>query len=116
MSISFITATPQQLLDSFISHIEQAERKGQITTWVRSQDGKFFTHKAPEWKGKAWFFPRVEAGKLRFTIAPSKDSSVTVVSYGYYHGHLNETFLNHFDGDFSVAQSTARPDADDKVK
>jgi hypothetical protein len=41
---------------------------------------------------------------------------VSVTAYGYYHGHLIETFLNHFDNMFKVGAATASPTAPDKVK
>jgi hypothetical protein len=40
---------------------------------------------------------------------------VTKIVYGYYHGHLIETFLNHFDSDFSDGSATALPAAGDLV-
>ena len=36
-------------------------------------------------------------------------------TYGYYHGHLIETFLNHFDQSFSQGAASALPTNNDKV-
>jgi hypothetical protein len=38
---------------------------------------------------------------------------VTSVVYAYYHGHLIETFLNHFDKDFTKGEATALPTSGD---
>jgi hypothetical protein len=35
------------------------------------------------------------------------------VVYAYYHGHLIETFLNHFDKDFTKAEATSLPTSGD---
>jgi hypothetical protein len=107
MADYFYTDTPQWLLDEFNKRIDQKESKGKITTWERSDDGVYYTHKSTEWGKKAWFKPKVESGKLTFNIIKTKTTNVTRVVYGYYHGHLIETFLNHFDKDFSKAEATA---------
>ncbi len=107
MSVTFLTSNPQELLNSFNARIEQTEAAGKITTWVRSEDKLFYTHKAVEWANKAWFSPAVEAGKLTFNIIKPKNANISTTVYGYYHGHLIETFLNHFDKMFSVGQATA---------
>ncbi|RQZ18384.1 hypothetical protein DIE15_08520 [Burkholderia sp. Bp9031] len=107
MAIYFYTSDPSGLLASFKKKISQDEQEGKITTW-EEKDGAF-THKAKEWKYEAWFRPSIEEGKnLTFNIVKSKENEgVSRVAYGYYHGHLTETFLNHFDKLFSSAQSTA---------
>jgi hypothetical protein len=107
MAVSFFTDSPQWLLNEFNKRIEQKEPKDKITTWERSSDGKYYTHKSDEWRKKAWFKPSVETGRLIFNIIKPKDRNVTKVVYGYYHGHLIETFLNHFDHDFTKAEATA---------
>jgi hypothetical protein len=113
MAISFLTDHPQALLKSFDAKISQKEQKGKITTWEKSNDGKYYTHKAEEWNKKAWFKPVIKDGELTFNIIKPGDQKVTVIVYGYYHGHLTETFLNHFDGDFTWTSSTAKATADD---
>lgn len=106
MADYFFTDSPQWLLNEFNKRIEQKEPKGKITTWERSTDGRYYTHKSPDWHRLAWFEPSVESGKLAFYIIKPKDRNVTKIVYGYYHGHLIETFLNHFDRDFTRAEAT----------
>ena len=103
------------MLDEFYARVAQTVALGKITTWVRTDDGKFFTHKSVDWRGKAWFRSEVKANELVFNIVPSKDKTVSITAYGYYHGHLIETFLNHFDDLFSTANASARPNDGDRV-
>jgi hypothetical protein len=39
-----------------------------------------------------------------------------MTAYGYYHGHLLETFLNHFDQMFTLGSVTPLPALPDKVQ
>ena len=116
MAVLFTTDKSAALLREFNQRIQQAEQKGKITTWEISADGKYYTHKSQEWKAKAWFGASTDANGLRFNIYPSQGSTVSVTAYGYYHGHLIETFLNHFDSMFAHGSATASPTTQDKVK
>ena len=113
MAVNFDTDTPKGLLSEFDARISQSEAKGKITTWEKSEDGKYYTHKATEWAKKAWFKAKITSGCLTFNILKPKNKSVTGVVYAYYHGHLIETFLNHFDNDFTLAKASALPTTDD---
>jgi len=113
MAVTFFTDKPKTLLSEFDKRIEQKEVKGKITTWQKSTDGKYYTHKAAEWAKKAWFKPSTSDGKLVFNIIKPKESSVTVLVYAYYHGHLIETFLNHFDQNFENGCASALPTSAD---
>ena len=73
---------------------------GSITTWLKV--GEHYTHVAERWHRKAFFKAHVDSGQLRFNIIAPKGKNVTNEVYAYYHGHLTETFLNHFDKDFSL--------------
>ncbi|SNT01097.1 hypothetical protein SAMN05216374_2294 [Tardiphaga sp. OK246] len=115
MAIIFSTGTPKSLLSKFDAAILQHEKSGKIETWEKSDDGKYYTHKANEWRKKAWFKPSIEANQLVFNIVKPQNTNITKVVYGYYHGHLIETFLNHFDTDFEIGSATALPTADDKT-
>ncbi|WP_236200695.1 hypothetical protein [Pseudomonas pseudonitroreducens] len=115
MSLTFFTSKPQQLLNAFNEKIEQEEPAGKITTWERSDDKAYYTHKAKDWTKKAWFKPSVQEGKLVFNIIKPQNMNVTALVYAYYHGHLTETFLNHFDKSFTSAQSSALPTTGDLV-
>lgn len=115
MAIHFTTENAGALLKAFDARISQTEAKGKITTWEKSDDGKYYTHKATEWSKKAWFRPTIEATQLTFNIIKPKDKNVSSLAYAYYHGHLLETFLNHFDTSFKNGVSSARPEAGDNV-
>lgn len=115
MAIHFSTSDPAGLLEAFDAKINQKEADGKITTWEKSQDGKYYTHKAAEWTKKAWLMPSLGSGKLTFNIIKPQNTNVTVFVYGYYHGHLIETFLNHFDKLFSVGNASALPEKADNV-
>ena len=115
MSLFFKTANPRKLLDMFNEKIEQDEPKGRINTWERNGDKKFYTHKSDQWGKKAWFFPSIETEGLRFNIIKPQNADVTVEVYAYYHGHLTQTFLDHFNQNFSTATSTALPSSNDKL-
>jgi hypothetical protein len=114
MAIHFQTNESQSLLEQFEALIAQSEPSGKITTWERSKDGKYFTHKAPQWRAKAWLRPHVQEDRLTFNIIKPKNSTVKQTVYAYYHGHLVETFLTHFDQLFDTANCSALPEGDDR--
>jgi hypothetical protein len=117
MAIYFSTDKPQQLLTDFEARINQKEEKGKITTWAKHvfDHGTFYSHKAPNWAKLAYLKPSVEKDRLVFNIVKPADKNVTSPVYAYYHGHLAETFLNHFDTQFSEATSSALPVRGDLV-
>lgn len=114
MSVTFITNDPEGLLEKFKTRIKQTSQKGQIRTWELDEDGDF-THSADDWRLKAYFHPEVKDDRLVFYIHRYKPQAVKTIVYGYYHGHLIETFLNHFDKDFSEAHASALAVAGDNV-
>jgi hypothetical protein len=116
MAVYFETSEPSALLSEFNKRIKQTEQTGKITTWEISDDGKFYTHKSKDSRGQAWFAATVDNGRLRFNIYPSADDNVSMTAYGYYHGHLLETFLNHFDQMFTLGSVTPLPALPDKVQ
>jgi hypothetical protein len=115
MAIHLITSDAASLLKEFDARIDQKEDKGKITTWERTDDGNYYTHKASDWNKKAWFRPKIETNQLTFNIIKPKNDSISMVVYAYYHGHLLETFLNHFDKSFIKGIASALPEADDNV-
>lgn len=115
MAVYFLTPDARALLRQFNARIEQQSVEGKITTWERSSDGQYYTHKASQWAKKAWFKATVDADQLRFNIVKPKNTNITTDVYAYYHGHLIETFLNHFDCDFSRGVATAMPSQNDLV-
>lgn len=116
MAIHFSTTAAQTLLKAFDAHIAQTDPKGKITTWEKSTDGKYYTHKASEWNKLAWLRPKIENHQLTFNIIKPNNKNVSMVAYAYYHGHLIETFLNHFDTSFTYAVASALPEAGDLVE
>jgi hypothetical protein len=113
MAVHFHTDAPKALLAKFNAAIKQNEPKGKIDTWKLSEDGKYYTHTAERWTKKAWFKPSTSDKLLTFNIIKPKSQDVTSSVYAYYHGHLIETFLNHFKSDFSTAAATALTTAGD---
>lgn len=114
MSLTFTTNDPATLLKAFDAAIAQTEVKGRINTWKKTANGNY-THTSDQWKGKAYFKPAVIQGALRFTIFPPKDTQLGSYEYAYYHGHLTETFLYHFDAMFEEGLSTAQASHGDSV-
>jgi len=114
MAVHFVTTSAGSLLRAFDARISQTEAKGKITTWEKNADG-YYTHKATEWSKEAWFYPKTEATQLTFNIIKPQNKNVSSLTYAYYHGHLLETFLNHFDDSFKSGIASALPETGDKV-
>jgi hypothetical protein len=116
MAVHFQTTDPQGLLDQFDARILQKAPAGRITTWsiVDSGGNRYYTHDATQWKKKAFFKARIGNGVLTFNIIKSSSSNVSSIIYAFYHGHLIETFLNHFEHEFSTGAATALAVAGDK--
>lgn len=112
--LTFETSQSAALLKAFRDAIED----GRVATWKDDKDG-YFSHKAERWKRKAWFSHAESATALTFHIL--LNDNVTPVEdrravYSYYHGHLLETFTNHFAARFSKAISTSNPTTSDNPK
>jgi hypothetical protein len=115
VAVYFASNDPAGLLKAFDARIHQKEASGKITTWEKMDDGVHYSHKADDWKRKAFFKPKIEPGKLTFNLIRPQKKSVNAVVYGYYHGHLIETFLNHFDKLFASGTATALPAPGDDI-
>ncbi|MCK9728527.1 hypothetical protein [Pseudomonas syringae] len=114
MAVTFFTKNPSALLKAFQGKITQEEAEGSITTWEITKSG-CFTHKGKQYARDAFFRASTDDGKLVFNIIRPEGKGVGVRTYGYYHGHLIETFLNHFDTQFVSASATALPVAGDDI-
>ncbi|GLQ99057.1 hypothetical protein [Dyella mobilis] len=114
MAVYFHTKKAQMLLDAFNTRIDQHEAKGKITTWRRLKLD-YYTHVAQQWAGKAFFRATVDDELLRFNIIKPENASIPADVYAYYHGHLIETFINHFAHDFESATATPSPRIGDRV-
>ncbi len=109
MALHFLTSDGKGLLAAFDARIAQTEPKGKVTTWERLVHNKvvYYMHKADDWSREAYFKPVVKTDRLTFNIVKPDNKNLSNVAYGYYHGHLTETFLNHFDKLFTYATSSA---------
>ena len=95
MAVYLMTKDAKSLLKGFDERIEQVEPEGKITTWEKSSDGKYYTHKSTQWSKLAWFKPVVCEDRLRFNIIRPKDKNISVTVYGYYHGHRTRREEHH---------------------
>jgi hypothetical protein len=111
--IKFTTSEPHQLLAKFDAAIAKGSGPGSITTWQKVEDD--YTHVAPGWAKKAYMEPKIEPNGLVFNIIKNVSTNVTVEVYAYYHGHLMETFLRHFDHDYDSVETSALGSAGDLV-
>lgn len=114
MAVYFETSNPAALLAKFQAAVARESGEGSITTWENVKGD--YTHASSQWSKKAYFEPHVDEKRLRFNIVKNLASNVSVTVYGYYHGHLIETFLNHFDHDFERAVATPLPSSADRVR
>jgi hypothetical protein len=108
VAVYFDTSKPQALLDKFIARVNQKEVEGKITTWKQHKDKVHFTHTSAEWHEKAFMKPKVERDRLVFNIIQPQGVTVTWIVYAYYHGHLIETFINHFHDNFTEGKATSQ--------
>jgi hypothetical protein len=106
MAIIVNTPNPGQLLAAIKKEIEQKT----VETWRYDADGDF-THTPNQWAYQAWLRPVVAPGTLIFGLLGKKDTQMTKVVYGVYHGRFIEMLLTHFDDQFSAASATAQKDA-----
>lgn len=115
MSIRFYTKSPVSLLKAFDERIAQTEKEGSITTWEKNHQN-YYTHKSERWGKKAYLKARTDVdGKLIFNVVPPVGKRVDPEIYSYYHGHLIETFLNHFASQFSTGEATSKPTQGDTL-
>ena len=99
--LSIKTDNPSGLLAS----IKKAIDDKTVATWSHDKDGDF-THTPEQWKSKAWLRPKLETGELRFVIISPKDTTLTKMVSGIYHGRFIEMLTSHFDTKFSTATAT----------
>ena len=111
MAVIVTTENPTGLLDA----LRTAIADGKLDTWTMDQDGDL-THSPPQWVHKAWLRPKVNAGNLTFYILAPQGTTMSVSTYGIYHGRFIECLLNHFDKLFSSARATSLPITGDIVR
>jgi len=113
MSVYFETTNPSALLSAFDAAISLGNQAGGIATWTKVQG--YYTHTSAQWGGQAYFQASVTTNRLVFNIVKPTNASVSIETYGYYHGHIIETMLNHFDKMFVTGAATALPTAGDRL-
>jgi hypothetical protein len=98
--LRFKSSNPQGLLDNFKKLINQKETKGKIDTWEEHDGG--FRHTSKEWKDLGLFKASLsdDGQHLLFSFSKSKGT----YSYAYYHGHLLQSFVQHLNKHFELAQ------------
>jgi hypothetical protein len=101
MAASFTTTDSSGLLRAFKAAIDN----GSIKTWRYDNHGDFY-HTDHQFQGKAWFRPSTQSTSLTFNILKPQGASVSYFVYAYYHGHIIETFIFHFNQSFSLAAAT----------
>jgi hypothetical protein len=107
MAIYFETSDPSRLLKDFDTAVAKGNQAGGIATW--SKVNGYYTHEAAQWKNKAFLKPAIGTNRLVFNIFKPQNGPAPSIVYGYYHGHLIETFANHFDQLFTLGSATALP-------
>ncbi|MGP8216552.1 MAG: hypothetical protein ACLQQ4_13375 [Bacteroidia bacterium] len=100
MAIIIKTNNPTELL----SAIRKAIDEKAISTWSYDADGDF-THTG-QWKSQAWFRPKIYQNELRFGLLGPKDTTMTSLLYGIFHGRFTEMLLIHFDSKISSINPT----------
>lgn len=106
--LKFYTKDPAGLLKKFEEKIKAKVGQDSIQTW--EQIGGNFSHTAERWKGKMSFKTEIDTaanGSSLIFLAtaqngPTKEDRQT--AYAYYHGHLLQTFVDHFGDFFTVAK------------
>lgn len=111
MAIIVTTANSSKLL----ADIKLAIDKGTVATWTYDSDGDF-THSADQWKHRAWLRPTISSEGIVFKILTPKETTMTGVVYGIFHGRFIEMLLTHFDLSFSQVVATALPSRGDIIK
>lgn len=115
MAVRFFTDSPASLLKSFDAKIAQKEKEGSIATWVKDSKG-LYTHISGQWGGKAYFKANPDyEDRLVFNVRPPMGKRVAPEIYAFYHGHLIETFLNHFTSEFKTGVATAKATSQDNL-
>lgn len=102
MALSATTANPQALL----ARIKRLIDEKKIVTWQYDREGDF-THSPDQWRGQAWFRPRIAAGKLRFGLLGKKGQDMTHLVYGVFHGRFVEMLTTHLTDYFSDVEASA---------
>jgi hypothetical protein len=111
MAIIVRTSNPGSLLASIKTGIATSK----VRTWSVDSDDDF-THIADQWIHKAWLRPRIARYDLLvFNVLSPRNTRMSRVVYGIYHGRFIEMLLTHFDAELDDASATAMPVSPDQV-
>lgn len=116
MALYFNSSNPAQLQKLFEDAVALGGKKGGISTWEKHKDGNYFTHIGGQFGRDAWFQPKVEKDRLVFNLLIVQGKQFDPMVYAYYHGHLIETMIHHFESAFTLASATPRGVAEDSFK
>lgn len=103
MTVLISVADPSALLKSIKAHIDNKN----VETWAYDSQGDFY-HTPSQWAYQAWLRPLIEPGTLNFKLIQRKDTQLTKVVYGVYHGRFVEMLITHFQDVISAVQSTTK--------
>ena len=113
MAVDFITDDPDGLLQAFEDAIDLDDGDaGAINSWIPVKGGAY-AHKGQHSK-KAKMTPKAGNGYLRFSYTPllNMEHDEAEQVRGYYHGHILQTFVAHFDGEIKSAKYVKRAVSD----
>lgn len=116
MALYFDSSNPAQLLKLFEDAVALGGKKGGISTWVKHSSGNFFAHIGDQFEKCAWFQPKVETSRLALYLIITEGKKYDSMAYAYYHGHLIETMIHHFDSAFTLASATPQGVVGDSFK
>jgi hypothetical protein len=113
MAAYFESIRPKQLLADFDAAIALGNGKGGIATWKKTPNG-YYTHTSAQYGSEAFLQAIISGNRLAFYIIKPQNKVVTMEAYAYYHGHIINTMLNHFNAQFSLASATAQTTVNDR--
>lgn len=106
MALYFSSSNPAGLQKKFEEAVALGNKKDGIATWRKHKQSNHFTHTGPQFADGAWFHPKAEQGRLAFYLKFEQGKKFDPMLYAYYHGHLIETMIHHFDSHFTLASAT----------
>ncbi|GAB4270748.1 MAG: hypothetical protein Kow0029_07820 [Candidatus Rifleibacteriota bacterium] len=107
MAVIVHVQKPKALLAKIYKSIDDKK----VLTW-KYDGAKDFYHTPEQWSGEGWFRPTIAPGLLVFGLIGRKDTQMTKMVYGAYHGRFIEMLLAHFDNEFTLACATAQMESE----
>ena len=107
MAVIVHVQRPKALLAKIYKGIDDKK----ILTWGYDREKDFY-HTPEQWSGEGWFRPTTAPDLLVFGLIGRKNTQMTKMVYGAYHGRFIEMLLAHFDNEFTHATATACMEAE----